>query len=389
MNRIVCLILYLLCSSPLLANTENKPPLKWQEWSAETFEKAKQENKLILLDLDAVWCHWRHVMDATTYTDPEVLKELNTNYIPVRVDHAANPELADRYEDYGWPATIIFSGDGTEIIKRRGYIRPDLMKWMLQAVAENPDPAAHENKDRTVSPSAQSGLSNEQSELLEMRYQFIYDAESGGWGRVHKFLHNDSIEYAMTQAMQGSKAHEIMARQTLWATQQLIDPEWGGIYQYSDSVDWKSLHFEKIMSSQTDALRLYAMGYGLWGKNEYLESALEILKFLEEKLSSPEGVFYTSQDADLNADIDGHHYFALNDEKCLKLGIPPVDKNIYARENAWAASALLSLYGVTTDKKYLDKAIHIISVPIESSTGKRISPETSPLRPHATIPPSF
>ena len=167
MNRIVCLILYLLCSSSLLANTENKPSLQWQEWSAETFEKAKQENKLILLDLDAVWCHWCHVMDATTYTDPEVLKEINTNYIPVRVDHAANPELADRYDDYGWPATIIFSSNGTEIIKRRGYIRPDLMKWMLQAVAEDPDPSAHENKVNTVAPSTQSGLSNEKRELLE------------------------------------------------------------------------------------------------------------------------------------------------------------------------------------------------------------------------------
>ena len=360
MNKALYLaFIFILPFFGLFANTENKEALHWQQWSPEIFELAQKEDKLILLNLEAVWCHWCHVMDETTYRDPEVLKEINQNFIPVRVDHAAHPELSDRYEDYGWPATIIFASDGTEVIKRRGYIQPDWMKWMLQAVAENPDPSAHDNKVSTVNASDKARLTKKQKELLETRYQFVYDAEHGGWGRVHKFIHNDSIEYALTRASEGSKLHEIMARQTLWAAQQLIDPEWGGVYQYSDSMDWKSLHFEKIMAAQTDAIRLYSMAYVQWKNKDYLSAAQETLRFLDEKLFSPEGAYYTSQDADLNKDIYGKQYFALNNEERLKLGIPAVDKNLYARENAWVVSALLTLYNTTSEQTLLDKAIKL------------------------------
>lgn len=86
--------------------------IEWQPWSDAIFDQARRENKFVLLDLEAVWCHWCHVMDETTYKTPEVISLTKSKYIPVRVDQDSRPDLSNRYEDYGWPATIVFGSGG-------------------------------------------------------------------------------------------------------------------------------------------------------------------------------------------------------------------------------------------------------------------------------------
>src|SRR5262247_4097621 len=105
----------------------NGPAIDWQPWSEKVFARAKAEQKLVLLDLGAVWCHWCHVMDEITYRDPEVIRLLRERYIAVRVDQDSRPYLSNRYEEYGWPATIVFKWDGSELARRRGYIPPKPM----------------------------------------------------------------------------------------------------------------------------------------------------------------------------------------------------------------------------------------------------------------------
>ena len=89
--------------------------LKWSDWSDDLFARATAEKRFVILDLEAVWCHWCHVMEKTTYSDPKVIDLLASHYIPVRVDQDANPDLSSRYGDWGWPATIVFGPDGTEL----------------------------------------------------------------------------------------------------------------------------------------------------------------------------------------------------------------------------------------------------------------------------------
>ncbi len=330
--------------------------IQWQDWSAAVFERAREEGKLVLLDLEAGWCHWCHVMDQTTYRDPEVIDLIGERYIPVRADQDAHPDLSNRYEDYGWPATVIFDGTGTEILKKRGYIRPQWMLWTLQAVAENPSPDAHDNKQSVPEQASRDRLSDEQRQVLNERYEYVYDAEFGGWGRIHKFIHGPSMEYALARAKGGSKLHEVMARQTLQAARFLFDPEWGGVYQYSDTRDWQSRHFEKIMSMQAQYMRLYALAHSLLDQELHLESALAIHRYLTGFLKSPQGAFYTSQDADLSSEVDGHAYYLLANTERRKRGMPPVDTNIYARENGWVISALAALYAATGEEVYLSEA---------------------------------
>jgi uncharacterized protein len=112
--------------------------VKWQEWTGDLFKRARQENKPVLLDLEAIWCHWCHVEDAKTYSQPQIAQLLNTKFIPVKVDQDSRPDLSNRYGDYGWPATVIFKPNGDEIDILSGFVPPKDMLPLLESVAKNP-----------------------------------------------------------------------------------------------------------------------------------------------------------------------------------------------------------------------------------------------------------
>jgi len=342
--------------------SEGGPPAKegpfpWTGWSDSVFERARRENRFVLLDLEAVWCHWCHVMEKTTYHDPAVAALIKARYIAVKVDQDARPDLSNRYEDYGWPATIVFDGNGKELVKFSGYITPQRMRSLLQAIIDDPTPGPSAGPENHLAPSESDALPLDLREEMIQALDARYDSERGGWGTVHKFLDGDSVEYSLTRAAAGDKRFERMARETLTAQLKLLDPVWGGVYQYSDSGDWDHPHFEKIMSVQAENMRTYAQAYALWHEHAHLEAARAIQRYLDRFLRSSEGVFYTSQDADIVPGEHGGEYFALGDAERLKRGVPRVDRHSYARENAWVAEALVALHGATSDPTYLDEAL--------------------------------
>jgi uncharacterized protein YyaL (SSP411 family) len=354
------LILAVLLSSTAFAQSADSPSptLNWLPWSDEAFSQAKREQRFVLLDLEAIWCHWCHVMDVTTYRDPKVIALLNKKYLTVRVDQDSRPDLSNRYEDYGWPATVVFDGQGHEIVKRQGYLSPEEMASMLQAIIDDPSPGPSVRPETAISFPANPLLASQLKAQLEKDYLAGYDSKQGSWGFDQKYLDWDSVEYAMDLAARGDARAESMAKQTLNAQLQLLDPVWGGVYQYSTDGVWTKPHFEKIMSMQAENLRIYADAYGQWHDPNYLRAAQSIRQFLKTFLTSPEGAFYTSQDADI---IRGEHsaeYFALDDKERRKRGVPRVDTHIYARENGWAITALASLYAVTSDPRILEEATH-------------------------------
>jgi uncharacterized protein YyaL (SSP411 family) len=193
---------------------------------------------------------------------------------------------------------------------------------------------------------------------LRRYYLGSYDPKQGSWATDQKFLDWDSVEYSMTlAAMNNDTRAEQMARFTLAQQMHLLDPEWGGVYQYSAGSDWTMPHFEKIMQMQAENLRVYSLAYARWQDATYLHAAQEIRRYLKTFLTSPEGSFYTSQDADL---IEGEHagaYFALDDAQRRKLGIPRIDQHMYARENGWAIAGLATLYAASGDEGALQEAL--------------------------------
>jgi uncharacterized protein YyaL (SSP411 family) len=200
----------------------------WKPWSDSVFAEAKSEQRFVLLDLGTVWCHWCHVMDEVTYRDPGVIDLVRKRYIAVRVDADSRPDLSNRYEDYGWPATIVFNADGEEIVKRRGYLPPRSMASMLQAIIDDPTPGPSVGKEVPLTPGTESALANDTRNELRQILVGRYDSSNRGWGTMQKFLDADIIEYSMNEAQRGDERFEHMARETLSAELQLMDPVWGG-----------------------------------------------------------------------------------------------------------------------------------------------------------------
>ncbi len=358
--------------------SHGKEIIQWHSWSPELFEKAKKENRFVLLDLEALWCHWCHVMDETTYHDSRVIKLIQSKYLPVRVDQDSNLDLSNRYGDYGWPATVVFAANGSEIVKMRGYIPPEEMVSLLKAIIKDPSPGPSVLSERSIQPGSQSSLSVSQQQQLEKQHLEMFDQKFGGWGTYHKYIDAHAMDYSITKAMAKEPTHEKMALKTLDAARALIDPIWGGVYQYSDQKDWKSPHFEKIISFQAQYLRQYVEAYNLWKKPEYLQAARDILRYAREFLMSPEGAFYTSQDADLNQKMPGKIYYHLNDSQRRQNGIPTIDQNIYTRENGWMISALTKFYNVTGEMQVLEQAkkaaLWIGSHRLYETRNQRLSP---------------
>jgi len=357
MRRILKIMVFFtgMLSAGLRAEPLSPAKIVWQPWSKEVFSQARREQKLVLLDLEAVWCHWCHVMDRETYASPEVAGWIQRHYLPVKVDQDAMPGLANRYRDYGWPATIVFDGEGKELAKRAGFIEPQEMAKLLQGLAQNPSSVSLE-ADSSPQYAKQGRLSDSLRADLQSRHEAAYDAELGGLRLNHKFVDADDTEYSLRLAQAGNEAEAARARKTLAAGRALLDPVWGGVYQYSHGGDWQHPHFEKILSVQRDSLLVYSLAYSLWQDPEDLKMIRGLVSYLEKFLLSPEGAFYASQDADL---VPGEHsadYFALSDDERRAQGMPRIDKNIYSRENGWAIEGLIQSYRATGDGKFLAMA---------------------------------
>jgi len=346
-------LVVLAASSPSRAGSG---AIQWQEWSPDLFERAKSENRFVLLDMKAVWCHWCHVMEEQTYSNPGVIEAIREHYIPVRVDQDSRPDLSARYERYGWPATIIFGPDGTEIVKRRGFVRPELMKSILDAVVVDPSPVPGIQVDLPDTYAESGSLSAEDRAELLARHEKLLDLEKGGVDGPYRYLPWEAVELALRQVEQGDGQSKAWLRTTLDASRKLLDPAFGGVYQYSVKQGWDEPHFEKIMSFQAENLRIYALAYSVLGNPIDLDSARNILRFVDDFLTGPNGAFYTSMDADV---VQGEHsgeYFSLSADERRKQGIPRVDTAQYARENGWMIEALATLAETTGDAEALSRA---------------------------------
>jgi uncharacterized protein YyaL (SSP411 family) len=331
------------------------PKIDWAPYNSATFEQARAAHKLVFLDLGAVWCHWCHVMDQTTLSDPDVLATLERDFINVRVDQDARPDLSRKYEEYGWPALIVLDPVSMkDCTIATGYqTQQEFLNFLEHA--KHPEENSTENSAETQ-PGG-TGLSDRQRANLLNKLNDLYDLKAKGWGHGHKLVPWENIEYCLWLARDGNRQSRGMAMETLDAGRELIDPVWGGIYQYSTDGDWSHQHFEKIMEYQAEILRSYTMAYLQWHRPSDLVSAKAIAGYMNHFLRSAGGAYYVSQDADV---IQGKHsadYFAKTDSARRAVGMPRIDQHIYTRENGLAISAMTLLWQATGNPEDLEHAV--------------------------------
>ncbi|MBI2913648.1 MAG: thioredoxin domain-containing protein [Chloroflexi bacterium] len=321
--------------------------IQWRQWGPEAFREAKESGKPILLSLSAVWCHWCHVMDETSYSDPGVISYINERYIPVRVDNDQRPDINARYNMGGWPTTALLTAEG-EVLAGGTYVPPEQMRDLLPKVAMyyggNKQEVAQKaeemrrRRSEAVTGGQRGQLSGQIFQAVLRGATEAYDPLFGGFGEAPKFPHTDAIDlllYAHRRSQDPDLLH--MARKTLefMARGELFDQEWGGFFRYATKRDWSEPHYEKMLEDNANLLRNLLALYRITGDPAHAEIAGRAIGYLEAKLrDKAAGFFYGSQDAD-------EEFYKLPAAEREKHPEPYIDRTCYTSWSAMAASAYL------------------------------------------------
>jgi uncharacterized protein YyaL (SSP411 family) len=313
--------------------------INWHAWSKEAFDEAKDAGKPILLSISAVWCHWCHVMDETTYSHPSVIDMINREYVPVRVDNDVRPDINQRYNMGGWPTTAFLTASG-DILTGATYLPPDQMAGALVRVADyyrgNQAEIASrvlEGRKRAASGVARSA-GDLQPGLVDQVLDAVksaYDPQYGGFGNAPKFPQTDAILLLLEQSVRRSDPElRRMAVHTLeqMAGGGMYDHVEGGFFRYSTTQDWSVPHYEKMLEDHAGLVQALALA----GMTDVFEKTTA---YLDRVLRDPKtGLYAGSQDAD-------EHYYSLEADERAGATAPYVDRRVYT---AWNA-ALVIAYG--------------------------------------------
>lgn len=376
------LVVYAGCGSagviaPAASGLPTKPPVEihWASWGQAAFEKAQREDKLILLDLTAVWCHACHIMDETTYKNPTIIELLNEQFIAIRVDTDRMPDVAARYRRGGWPTTSILLPSG-EILFQANLLAPDELNEMLRqsqsAYRTDKDALQEEvakfwsrmeHRGSLPSPGRVDVVLIEHAAAV-MRQQF--DDDYGGFREAPKFFEPDAIQLSFLLGhLRSDPMFTNMALKTLQHQRKLLDPVWGGFYRYATQRDWSHPHFEKMLDIQASNLLNYVEAYQITGDIRHLDVVRSVLRYVEQFLSNGDlGGFYASQDSDVlsspiaqSSSVSGEEYYALNESERRMIGVPFVDREIFTGWNGLMALGFLKAHHVLGDFDLKDMAL--------------------------------
>ena len=353
---------------PDLELAKERLPITWYDWDDDTFDLAATLELPIMLYITAPWCEPCHLMERTTLTDPDVVSAINDDFLPIMLDADKRPDVDRRYNNGGWPTTAFLTPDG-EVIESHNFLTAEEMLAVLHRVkarfagrqappaptiALRPGVPLAEVEDR---PQAVGALTPELVDDAAQAVAAAFDEAHGGFGDAPKFHHADVLEFALALAHRtGDETWQRIVHQSLTAMAEgeIHDRVDGGFFRYASAADWSAPHYEKMSGDQAQLLALYLRAYQATGRSAYLETAQDILGYMDATLWDRErGYFYGSQEAD-------PAYYALDAEGRAGRPAPYVDKTAYTERNAVAASAYLLAGAVLDEPRYADLAIRAL-----------------------------
>ncbi len=328
-------------------------PVQWFPWGEPAFAKAKAEDKPILLDIGAVWCHWCHVMDGESYEDPTVAALLNDNFVCIKVDRDERPDVDARYQravqalagQGGWPLTAFLTPDG-EVFFGGTYFPPEQNPFgrpgfatVLRHIAQlyRDDRAKVAGNAQAIRTHLAESLDEARSGpvdpgLLERgaaHMARLYDVRYAGFGSTPKFPHPGACEFLIARWHDRREEwlREVPEKTLLaMARGGIRDHVGGGFHRYAVDERWIVPHFEKMSYDNSELLKAYCTAYAAFGGPELRAVASGIVDWVLETLSEPKhGAFYTSQDADVGFGDDGDYWTWTQDEARAVLSEPEFD----------------------------------------------------------------
>jgi uncharacterized protein len=322
-------------------------PVDWQEWGDAAFARSKNENKPVLLDIGAVWCHWCHVMDRESYEDPEIAEIINDHFIAVKVDRDERLDVDSRYQaavqamsgQGGWPLTVILTPEGkpffggTYFPKDERYGRPGfghVLLTMAHAYSDRHDEVIESAESVVAAIEYNESFSGRSADLHEAIVEKLvqsalqqFDKHNGGFGTQPKFPHPSILDLLLDRASRSAdqSVHNV-ARLTLdkMASGGMYDHLAGGFHRYSVDDRWIVPHFEKMSYDNSELLKNYVHSFQSFVEPEHARIALEVIHWMDTVLSDRErGGFYASQDADESLDDDGDYFTWTREEAAAVL----------------------------------------------------------------------
>lgn len=322
-------------------------PVKWYPFSEEAFEKAREADIPVFLSVGYSTCHWCHVMNRESFSDPEVAEGLNGRFIAVKVDREERPDV-DRIAmttcqlmtgSGGWPLTIVLTPEkrpffaGTYIPKEPRYGSAGLLV-ILDRICElwRDRREDAENLGRRVEEAVQSHLAGDirvaepvgkEKNPTDAAYAALrktYDHEFGGFGEGMKFPSPHLITFLLRHGgITGIPKATEMALETLHAMRRggINDQVGGGFHRYTTDRKWKIPHYEKMATDQALLMDAFSEGYSVCCDILLKEEALRIATYIRTDLTSPEGLFYTAEDAESGGEEGGFYLWSKEEIRAL------------------------------------------------------------------------
>jgi uncharacterized protein len=339
--------------------------IAWMPWGPQAFARAAEQDKPILLSISAVWCHWCHVMDETSYSDSGVIDAINRDFVPVRVDNDRRPDVNARYNMGGWPTTAFLAPDGTTLTGAT-YLPPAQMQRALDEIARFYAERKGEIAERgaelgaqtaVLRPPARDELSATPIEGLLEVLDRAFDDEYGGFGDEPKFPQPEVHEFLLTEwRLSGNPRFHDMAAKTMLAMARggTYDHVEGGFFRYSTTRDWSVPHFEKMAEDHAGLLRVLASLVLFAPTNDFRATLVSALGYVRSVLRDPKtGFFAGSQDAD-------EEYYALPLEERRAREVPFVDRTSYTNWTCALAGARCLAARALDDDASLGEALQTL-----------------------------
>lgn len=305
----------------LLQHAHN--PVNWNAWNETTLKKAKTENKLMLISVGYAACHWCHVMEHESFEDSLVAQTMNANFINVKVDREERPDVDQVYMNAlqlmkgsgGWPLNIVALPDGRPVWGDT-YLPKEQWTSALNQISklytENPEKLLEyaDKLEKGIQSIAMVNLNTNEPvfetsyiESVVKNWSTFFDNKHGGLNRAPKFMMPNNYHFLLRYAYQNNnKKLQDFVNLTLtkMAYGGVFDHVGGGFSRYSTDIKWHVPHFEKMLYDNGQLVSLYADAY-LITKNElYKNVIIETLKYIENEMTTKNGAFFSSLDADSN-----------------------------------------------------------------------------------------
>jgi uncharacterized protein YyaL (SSP411 family) len=381
-------------------------PIDWHPWSAAALQAARDQNKPVFLTIGYSTCHWCHVMEQESFSDPEIGAVMNEHFLAIKVDREERPDVDSAYmaaarklmADPGWPLNMILTPDGRPVFAT-AYVPKDRLRTILDQFGamwkEHPD------RIESMAAMVMQSLNAEEAgpgtaagaELLRKSYEQLsdrFDSVNGGFLPPPKVPAAHQLMFLLRYWKRSGERHALeMVETTLHAMRRgaIWDAKHLGFHRYAVDVAWQDPHFEKMLCDQALLSIAYLEAYQATRKDEYARTARDIFTYVLRDLRAPGGAFYAAQDSDdrsardekMMSDWNGLMIAALsfgavvlNDDRYAQAArraarvlfgserlMHQPGRQAYLDDYAFVIWGLLNLYEATFEVRYLEKAIDL------------------------------